>query len=228
MADEHVERSARLCVREHPQDVFLTWRTRLTILCAPLGTTSLMRPATVDPRQCLRRRSAPGDAIAGNMVDGLLSRLNGTGNARPADPSFQYVTEFNGRFAALLCGLPSPDPFSTTLSPETAKYCKLNQISISTTATSWRCDGGEARQETWSDQAKSLLCSNADAMDPAGVRMARGPLVTAQDRYHPSTSSLSSSSSSSSSAAPVTPGACPAELMAGFGPSCLESCSSSF
>lgn len=65
-----------------------------------------------------------GQGIAGNMVVGLLSFLEGDGFPRPADATNSYVTGIKGRFASLLGGLPSPDPFADVLVPETAKYCK--------------------------------------------------------------------------------------------------------
>ena len=57
------------------------------------------------------------------MVIGLLSHLDGPGFTRPADPTTPYVVEIKGWFTALLGGLPSPDPFTQTLVPQTTTYC---------------------------------------------------------------------------------------------------------
>jgi hypothetical protein len=66
-----------------------------------------------------------GQGIAGDMVIGLLSHLEGPGFPRPPDASNPYVTGIKSRFVSLLGGtLPSPDPFTQQLSPETTKYCK--------------------------------------------------------------------------------------------------------
>ena len=83
--------------------------------------------------------------IAGNMVVGLLSHLQGGSYTRPADPNNAYpwgiecctcgnpsgcsCTGCTGRFAAFMgigstSSRPSPDPFLETLSPEPTKYCK--------------------------------------------------------------------------------------------------------
>jgi hypothetical protein len=87
-----------------------------------------------------------GKGIAGTMVAGLLSHLEGgTYSPRPADgtntypwgieccscgnPSGCACTGCTGRFAAFM-GIgtpnsrPSPDPFLETLTPEPTKYCK--------------------------------------------------------------------------------------------------------
>jgi hypothetical protein len=65
-----------------------------------------------------------GTGTAGTMVIGLLSHLQGPGFTRPPDASNSYVTGIKGRFTSLLGGtLPSPDPFTQSLSPETSKYC---------------------------------------------------------------------------------------------------------
>jgi len=65
-----------------------------------------------------------GQGTAGTLVIGLLSHLQGPGFARPADASNTYVTGIKGRFTSLLGGtLPSPDPFTQSLSPEPSKYC---------------------------------------------------------------------------------------------------------
>jgi hypothetical protein len=65
-----------------------------------------------------------GNGIAGTMIIGLLSHLEGPGFARPADPTNAYVTGIKTRFAALLGGLPSPDPFTESLMPEPSRYCR--------------------------------------------------------------------------------------------------------
>jgi hypothetical protein len=86
-----------------------------------------------------------GKGIAGNMVVGLLSHLQGGSYARPADANNPYpwgieccscgnpsgcaCTGCTGRFAAFLgigtvSSRPSPDPFLETLTPELTKYCR--------------------------------------------------------------------------------------------------------
>ena len=46
------------------------------------------------------------------------------GLALPIDASNTYVTGIKGRFTSLLGGtLPSPDPFTQSLSPEQSTYC---------------------------------------------------------------------------------------------------------
>jgi hypothetical protein len=86
-----------------------------------------------------------GQGIAGTMVTGLLSHLQGGSYPRPADPNNTYpwgieccscgspagctCTGCTGRFAAFM-GIgtpnsrPSPDPFLEALTPEPTKYCK--------------------------------------------------------------------------------------------------------
>jgi hypothetical protein len=65
-----------------------------------------------------------GKGIAGNVVDGLLSYLEGPGFPRPADPTNSYPAGIKTRFVALLGGtLPTPDPFGVMLSPELCLYC---------------------------------------------------------------------------------------------------------
>jgi hypothetical protein len=64
-----------------------------------------------------------GKGIAGNVVDGLLSHLDGPAYPRPADPTNAYPAGIKVRFAKLLGGLPSPDPFGVTLSPSVSQYC---------------------------------------------------------------------------------------------------------
>jgi hypothetical protein len=86
-----------------------------------------------------------GKGIAGTMVTGLLSHLEGGNYPRPADATNPYpwgieccscgspsgctCTGCTGRFAAFM-GIgtpnsrPSPDPFLETLTPEPTKYCK--------------------------------------------------------------------------------------------------------
>ncbi len=85
-----------------------------------------------------------GGGVAGDMVDGLLSHLEGGGYPRPADntnpypwgieccacgnPSGCTCTGCTGRFAAFMgigvsASRPSPDPFLETLAPEPSKYC---------------------------------------------------------------------------------------------------------
>jgi len=86
-----------------------------------------------------------GQGIAGTMVTGLLSHLQGGNYPRPADPNNTYpwgieccscgspagctCTGCTGRFAAFMgigttSSRPSPDPFLETLVPEPTKYCK--------------------------------------------------------------------------------------------------------
>lgn len=65
-----------------------------------------------------------GNGVAGNMIVGLLSHLQGGSYARPADPNNSYVAGIKARVALLLGGLPNPDPFTQVLPPEPAKYCK--------------------------------------------------------------------------------------------------------
>lgn len=86
-----------------------------------------------------------GQGIAGNMVVGLLSHLQGGSYARPADLNHTYpwgieccscgspsdctCTGCTGRFAAFMgigttAARPTPDPFREGLSPEPTKYCK--------------------------------------------------------------------------------------------------------
>jgi hypothetical protein len=86
-----------------------------------------------------------GQGIAGTMVTGLLSHLQGGSYPRPADATNTYpwgieccscgnpsgctCTGCTGRFAAFM-GIgtpnsrPNPDPFLETLTPEPTKYCK--------------------------------------------------------------------------------------------------------
>ena len=86
-----------------------------------------------------------GQGIAGTMVTGLLSHLEGGNYPRPADPNNAYpwgieccscgnpsgctCTGCTGRFAAFMgigttASRPTPDPFQEVLSPEPTKYCK--------------------------------------------------------------------------------------------------------
>jgi hypothetical protein len=65
-----------------------------------------------------------GQGIAGNVVVGLLSYLEGPGFTRPAEPTNPYPVGIKTHFAALLGGLPSPDPFGVTLQPDVSEYCK--------------------------------------------------------------------------------------------------------
>ena len=86
-----------------------------------------------------------GQGIAGTMVTGLLSHLEGGNYPRPADPNNTYpwgieccscgspsgctCTGCTGRFAAFMgigttAARPTPDPFQEVLSPEPTKYCK--------------------------------------------------------------------------------------------------------
>jgi hypothetical protein len=86
-----------------------------------------------------------GQGIAGTMVVGLLSHLQGGSFARPADANNAYpwgieccscgspsgcaCTGCAGRFAAFMgigtsSARPSPDPFLEVLNPEPTKYCK--------------------------------------------------------------------------------------------------------
>lgn len=65
-----------------------------------------------------------GKGVAGNVVIGLISYLQGPGFTRPADPTNAYPAGIKTRFAKLLGGLPSPDPFGVTLPPDVSRYCK--------------------------------------------------------------------------------------------------------
>jgi hypothetical protein len=69
-----------------------------------------------------------GQGVAGNLVDGLLSYLEGPGFARgtpDAEASNSYPAGIKTRFIQLVGGtLPSPDPFEVTLSPDTCVFCK--------------------------------------------------------------------------------------------------------
>jgi hypothetical protein len=65
-----------------------------------------------------------GKGVAGNLVEGLLSFLYGPAYPRPANANDSYVTGIKTRFGKLLGGLPSPDPFGVTLSPNVSEYCK--------------------------------------------------------------------------------------------------------
>jgi hypothetical protein len=78
-----------------------------------------------------------GMGVAGNLVIGLLSHLQGPAGPHPPDATNDYVvgikccangnppcTGCTGRFAALLGGLPTPDPFTVSLPPEPTKYCR--------------------------------------------------------------------------------------------------------
>ena len=86
-----------------------------------------------------------GQGIAGNMVVGLMSHLQGGSFVRPADANNPYpwgieccscgspsgcaCTGCTGRFAAFMAigtsgARPSPDPFQEVLNPEPTKYCK--------------------------------------------------------------------------------------------------------
>ncbi len=86
-----------------------------------------------------------GQGVAGNMVVGLLSHLQGGSYSRPADannaypwgieccacgnPSSCTCTGCTGRFAAFMgigtsASRPTSDPFQETLAPEPTKYCK--------------------------------------------------------------------------------------------------------
>jgi hypothetical protein len=68
-----------------------------------------------------------GQGIAGTLVDGLLSYLEGPGFPRgtaDAEASNSYPAGIKTRFIQLVGGtLPSPDPFEMMLSPETCVYC---------------------------------------------------------------------------------------------------------
>jgi hypothetical protein len=65
-----------------------------------------------------------GQGAAADMVVGLLSHLMGPAGAHPPDPNNAYVTGIKTRFVRLLGGLPSPDPFGVSLSPEQSKFCR--------------------------------------------------------------------------------------------------------
>jgi hypothetical protein len=64
-----------------------------------------------------------GQGVAGNVVDGLLSHLDGPAYPRPADATNAYPSGIKTRFTKLLGGLPSPDPFGVSLSPAVTQYC---------------------------------------------------------------------------------------------------------
>ncbi len=64
-----------------------------------------------------------GQGVAGNVVDGLLSHLDGPAYPRPADATNAYPAGIKTDFTNLLGGLPSPDPFAVTLSPQVSQYC---------------------------------------------------------------------------------------------------------
>ncbi len=65
-----------------------------------------------------------GRGVAGNVVEGLLSHLDGPAYPRPANPNDAYPAGIKTRFVKLLGGLPSPDPFGVTLSPDASEYCR--------------------------------------------------------------------------------------------------------
>ncbi len=86
-----------------------------------------------------------GQGVAGTMVVGLLSHLQGGSYTRPPDANNAYpwgieccacgnpsgctCTGCTGRFAAFMgigtsSSRPSPDPFQEALAPEPTKYCK--------------------------------------------------------------------------------------------------------
>jgi hypothetical protein len=68
-----------------------------------------------------------GQGEAANVVDGLLSYLEGPGFTRgspDAEAENSYPAGIKARFIPLVGGtLPSPDPFEVTLSPDTCVYC---------------------------------------------------------------------------------------------------------
>jgi hypothetical protein len=81
-----------------------------------------------------------GQGMAGTIEIGLLSHLRGPDPANPPgalDPYVQGIeccaggsptdtpcTGCTGRFAAMVGGLPTPDPFRISLVPETSRYCR--------------------------------------------------------------------------------------------------------
>lgn len=65
-----------------------------------------------------------GKGVAGDIVEGLLSFLDGPAYSRPANANDSYVTGIKTRFGKLLGGLPTPDPFGVTLSPNVSQYCR--------------------------------------------------------------------------------------------------------
>jgi len=69
-----------------------------------------------------------GQGIAGNVVDGLLSYLEGPGFTRSSaasEAANSYPAGVKTRFIQLVGGtLPSPDPFEVLLSPDTCVFCK--------------------------------------------------------------------------------------------------------
>jgi hypothetical protein len=81
-----------------------------------------------------------GMGMAGTMEIGLLSHLRGPDPANPpgapdpyvvgieccagGNPTVTACTGCTGRFAAMVGGLPAPDPFRIPLAPQTSKYCR--------------------------------------------------------------------------------------------------------
>jgi hypothetical protein len=71
-----------------------------------------------------------GRGIAGNMIVGLVSHLQGPGftrDAQGANPTIEmnpYPVGIKYRFGNLLGGVPAPDPFTVALSPNVSQYCK--------------------------------------------------------------------------------------------------------
>jgi hypothetical protein len=69
-----------------------------------------------------------GRGIAGNVVIGLLSHLQGPAftprNPNPPNASNPYPAGIKFRFVNLLGGLATPDPFIVTLSPVVTQYCR--------------------------------------------------------------------------------------------------------
>lgn len=65
-----------------------------------------------------------GQGIAGDVVIGLLSHLLGPAFPRPPDATNAYPVGIKYRFMNLLGGLPSPDPFTVTLSPMVPQFCR--------------------------------------------------------------------------------------------------------
>jgi hypothetical protein len=66
-----------------------------------------------------------GQGIAADVLVGLLSHNHGpAGFPRPADPNDPYAAGIKYRFTNILGALPTPDPFTVTLSPNVTQYCK--------------------------------------------------------------------------------------------------------
>jgi hypothetical protein len=66
-----------------------------------------------------------GQGIAADVLIGLLSHNHGpAGFPRPANPNDPYPAGIKYRFTNILGALPTPDPFTVTLSPSVTQYCR--------------------------------------------------------------------------------------------------------